>query len=898
MKKERKILYFLLIVLAIGFVSASFTFRNENIERVYTGGETIRGFVNISLSSENAHSEFKSNFNGTIFLIDLLKANNFVEGRDYTCSREGCKIDYAAEDEISSITLDNGDNKIIGFKLTGSEIEITSLRLSLSSDASASCERQILIDVLDKNESFIQSMKGSDEICGYKYSGCFDDDEDIEMADVISSEYCERIELPPAPAYMIGAKVENGTKNADLTMKIYDLEWNELGGCKLPKHEQKTQELMCRVNYSNTKEREFFVCISSSEDDAEYKIETENAGDVCGTDNNGLSFNMDYNIFAKAIKFAAAGEIEINETAFSEQNGESSLVDYVNEYISDKYDRNCSAGCIIPFRIYGNSQTITKNSAALKYTERGSLTQKTTSKIYSVEKEDAKISTDKSLYIDISKAGFVIPILSSAKQLYLYLGNRAVLPKPIAINVTPGFDFDITPRIISLGIATTFRAITSEDIVSSTWNFGDGIIESSDNRVITHRYTTLPTDTNEYNLEVSLTRKDGVIAKKTFKIGIAPFAETAANLVNISSSRIAIINSQINAYPPWMAALIKTKLDFDNMNLIVSNSKKLLLNASTDEDYLAIIKSMTELDVPYEVNSKEKGVDISPLIGFGKIDTTAIEQISNKEVSAESRQQLKESIIRWMTNNVDMKIDYEKVLGVGEKESKVLATKFTINSNVKNGEEAYLIINYPLNSIKFGGNYSANAAGSMSYVPVKGQQAIEFAIMDNIDVEDLGMYISPVVDKVYIQAEVVAEKFNWGRFIIWMIILLVFAFAAYIAMQEWYKKNYEKSLFKNKDDLYNLINFIYNAKKGGMNEEELRSKLRDAKWKGEQITYAIRKAEGKRTGMWEIPVFKYWEQLKIKSEIAKRTAQKNTSPQQSKSDAQPIIGQQQNLLKH
>ena len=618
---------------------------------------------------------------------------------------------------------------------------------------------------------------------------------------------------------------------------------------------------------------------------------------MCGTDDGGSSFNMDYNIFAKSIKFAAVGEIGINETIFSEQNGENSLVDYANEYISDKYNGNCSEGCIIPFRIYGNRQTITKNSAALKYTEKGSPTQKTISKIYSVEKEDAKISTKKALNIDIGKAGFVIPVLSSAKQLSLYLDNKAILPKPLAINVTPSFDFDITPKTISVGIATTFKAITSENITSSTWDFGDGTTEISNSKSITHRYISLPKGGNDYDLEVSLTRKDGVIAKKTFKVGIAPLAETATRLVNISSSRIVTITSQINAYPPWMAELIKTRLNLNNMNSIVSNSKNSLLNASTNEDYLNIINSMIELDIPYEVTSKEKGSDISPLIGFDKIDTTAIEQISNKEIGSESKQQLKGSIIRWMTNNAEMKINYEKVLGIGEKDSRVLITKFTINSDVKNKESAYLIINYPLNSIKFGGNYSADAAGSMSYLPVKGQQTIEFAIMDDINVEDLGMYISPVVDKVYIQAEVVAEKFNWGRFIIWMTALFVAAFVAYIAMQEWYKRNYEKSLFKNKDDLYNLINFVYNAKRAGMKEEELRNKLSNAKWKGEQITYAIRKAEGKRTGMWEIPVFKYWEQMKIRTEIAKRTMQKNAQPEQPKSGVQPLTGAQQNLLK-
>ena len=55
-----------------------------------------------------------------------------------------------------------------------------------------------------------------------------------------------------------------------------------------------------------------------------------------------------------------------------------------------------------------------------------------------------------------------------------------------------------------------------------------------------------------------------------------------------------------------------------------------------------------------------------------------------------------------------------------------------------------------------------------------------------------------------------------------------------------------------------------------MGESEIRRMLKKAGWKSEQITYAIKKFEGKRTGMWEIPVFKWLENRKVKGEIAKR----------------------------
>ncbi|MCX8158723.1 MAG: hypothetical protein N3D20_00275 [Candidatus Pacearchaeota archaeon] len=896
-KRVSVVFCFIFLLVIISFVSASFSFKNENLQRTYVGGEMIKGFINISFSNENAHSLLTSNFNGTITLIELLKKNNFIENNDYICSRKKCEIDYKADEEINSLNLNDDDSKIIGFKLTGNNVEISSLKLSLATNADASCEREILIDVLDRNESFIQSTKKTKDICEEEYFGCFDENEDTSYVIISESGYCEKIELPPAPAYMIGAKVKNGTATAKLTMKLYDGSWNELGECELPKNSQNIEKLTCQVNYSNKEKKEFMICISSSSEDAEYQIRSEESRETCGTDNMGSSYNIDFEIFAKKVKFAPIGILSINETTFSEQNDGNNLNDYIDSYIEEKYERNCSNGCIIPFRIYGNSQTITKESATLKYREGSGRVLRTTGAIYSIEKEDAKITTKRALNINIEKAGFFIPLLSTAKQLLIYLDNKMILPKAIPINVTKGFDFDISPKEVSIGIVTYFNIITTENITSSKWNFGDGTIETFDGKGAVHKYVGLPIGTNEYSVEVIVTRKDGVISKKIFKIGIEPLSESAKTLLNISNSKITKLNSKINSYPEWIGDLIKTKLNFDNMNSVITKGKIAILNASTNDDYMAIINQMLGLEIPDEIISKEIGKDINPVVGFEKIETSAIEQISNKKVSSDKKAELKEAIIKWMARNANMKLEYEKIFQIDENGEKILLSKLVIDVNPK--EKAYLIINYPLNSIKFNGNYSESAIGSFSYIPIKEPKIIEFAIMDNVNVGDLGIYLSPTIDKVYVQAEVVKEEFNWSRFITWMIVLFVIAFIIYIVMQEWYKRYYEKSLFKNKDDLYNLINFIYNAKKAGMKDEELRNKLSDAKWKGEQITYALRKAEGKRTGMWEIPIFKYWEQMEIKAEIAKRVGEQKTSAQQQSNSKMHNIktGTQQSLLK-
>ena len=59
-------------------------------------------------------------------------------------------------------------------------------------------------------------------------------------------------------------------------------------------------------------------------------------------------------------------------------------------------------------------------------------------------------------------------------------------------------------------------------------------------------------------------------------------------------------------------------------------------------------------------------------------------------------------------------------------------------------------------------------------------------------------------------------------------------------------------MFKNKNDLYNIANYIANAKKRGLDNSQIHESLRKSKWSPEQIRYALKKYTGKRTGMYEI----------------------------------------------
>jgi hypothetical protein len=174
-------------------------------------------------------------------------------------------------------------------------------------------------------------------------------------------------------------------------------------------------------------------------------------------------------------------------------------------------------------------------------------------------------------------------------------------------------------------------------------------------------------------------------------------------------------------------------------------------------------------------------------------------------------------------------------------------------------------------------------------------QEIEFFVRGRVDPVDIPIYLSPEFlslifssnPKCFIDGKCDSSigedaetcpsdcKSNMGQIILSIIILLILMFIIYIILQEWYKRKYENYLFKSKDDLYNVINFISNAEKQTMSKGEIFKNLLDMKWSNEQITFAYKKFHGQRTGMYEIPIFKLFEKRKVQTEVDKRQAMGN-----------------------
>lgn len=910
MENKSKIIGLTLLVILVASISLYFidnsgerislsptgvNYISSYIKTSYTGGDNIRGHVNLSLEGAPVDFVLRSNFEGNITLLDFLDANGLDNGEEYNCSSSNCLQGFATQSPINSIGID-GESVYAGFRVTGPSVSITSVNLSIQSNVESSCYNQLRVDVLADGEKKIINNRYTEQTCFSKEYGCFDPGTGLQDATLGNgNEYCEKISLPAGPAYRVGAKIENSTSGkAELKMRMYDKNKIFLGECVLPQHSQSVEELTCNLEYSSPDQGEFFVCARS--DGGNYKIKTETSSPTCGTGNllGGGELTRDYEIFAQSLKFDSFNlptKRMIVDDALFQNLYQTTLANYMDIYVNDVYERNCQPECVIPIKFSGSDQNLAFYDAEISFNSQG--TSITDDKLYSLAIGSPTISSDK-LSLDLEEAEFTIPLGSNENSFKFYIDEELVFQK--SINISESFSFDVTPKVVAFGQNVLFKAVVSGNITNSTWDFGDGTVERVNGKQVYHRYVESSGD--EFDMEVTLTRFDGIKSTRTFTILVGD-AEKIANTTLIDyKERLVNLKKNINTFSPWIRDELNTQIDLAGLNLSLKNIETNYLAAASEDDFQAVMLSLLGLNIPIAVNVSERGDSIPLLIGFDNIDVSYIEDISGTNV--EDEKALKNSIGAWMSERFNPVISYEEISAFYDDESDAVLSRFRIDTFPKGSVEdtSYLIIGYDVSADgQFMINYGQRIVTGGTYVTLETGQAsksVEFFILGEFSPEELGAYISPEISRLGEFEQVGPCNFNdvcedeigenpencsadcgkgrWGWFIFWIIVLVFIALIIYIVMQEWYKRNYEKHLFKDPNQLYNLVNFIYNARKSGLIDRESRKKLRQSGWSGEQVAYAFKKIDGERLGMYEIPIFKGIENKKVGRELAKRQA--------------------------
>ena len=364
------------------------------------------------------------------------------------------------------------------------------------------------------------------------------------------------------------------------------------------------------------------------------------------------------------------------------------------------------------------------------------------------------------------------------------------------------------------------------------------------------------------------------------------FAQTLGNETGMSKKDIAnktiekikksLIDIKGNAslFPSWYN--IGGLIGLEEINDGITEIEQEYAQASSDEEYSLIIANLDEIRVPYAVRISK----IANLSFFDDVDQINLENI--KEIGGgdyNENEDYKKAIVSWFSKNVQGSFSYKLISfyyddGIENKLS-VFNFRFIPKENAEG--EAFFIVEKNKEEMLFEDETGLIEIEGAIGIPfeISSEKEFSFAIKEKVDFFEIPMYLSPSLDEIKIAASpTTTEKgFNYEKFWLGFFIVLIAAFIIYNILQQWYKKNYERYLFKNRGELYNLLNFSYNARKQGLTESEIRKRLKKVGWDSEKISYAVKKAQGKKVGMWEFPFFKWLEKRKVEQEMAKKRAQ-------------------------
>ncbi len=858
MRIEMIALILLFAVGMIGIAGAGSELISESIARTYQGGDSVSGFLTINVTNESSAGIIKSTLGGNITLIDLVRKSNLFEGSDYQCTRSGCYIGYKKGANQNSVNM-NG-KYTGGFYVNGRVDRVEGIDINIKSNAGPSCDSQLLIDVAGKSIS--NTLAVNTTLCGTRNTGCFSSNNaGSQRVQLTTDGLCESMELPAAPGYKVGAVIMNGSSGSgQIVMEIFDNEKRVTGGCNLPLLTQAEQEVSCNIEKPVMVKQNVSLCIRAPSG-TNYQMRVEQSAPICGSAQLGGAFSFDYELFAQPLGY---GEVNIWLADTYQKTIGESLILAANNYINEKYAGNCADGCAFPLSFSGNAQLLAFSNISLRYIDRGN--HFTDNSFYELFPEDSRMSGI--LYLDMSKGNFQLPLAGGSQRLNFLFNERRILPNDISINITPGFSFDVIPRFSPLGVQTLFSALTNEDITSGVWNFGDGVTANAGKQAL-HRYISA----GNYTVKVSLNSARGATRTQSFAVYAGNVNESLDKILIQNEFSIKSIRQNIQTLPIWVQRPIIDKIGLEAKERAFEALKRNATTAGNENAKNNILSDVLLLDIPLSFGVINSG-SIPVAAGFGKIDIKLLEDLHASPAEPEKKKELLDALTFWNRKYYGSQLVYKTYGVLGSQGVEPILTQITLNARqLQNPEGAVsLIIPYPKEQITFDAEYNATSIPGNEATSVSLNKDVSFFLEGNVRAEDIGIYLAPELSVLgnFGKTEIKEKQSNTIPITALILIWALLIGTAWIALQEWYKRHYESSLFNNKDDLYNITSFLANGRKARREDDDSKAQLRQQGWNGEQIEYAIKKLDGKRTGMWEIPIFRHREQENLQYELMKR----------------------------
>ena len=872
MKYKKEMIVILAVLFSLNLVMANVLVGNKSYEinKVYGASQKITGWINISLNNEPADNLISA-FDSSISLRDILDKNSI----DYSCSPFDCNSGYAGTLAESSKTfyLNYNEKKILGIRLTGEISEINSISFIVDTNAGKSCLNPVAIDLFDDGDIEYKAEEVSNDFSciGADYYGCYNNADYSGRKNITKTRVCERINLiAPSKAFEIGADIMKKTSSTlPVNFKLELFIGSYSKSCIANTSE--SGKISCVVELSNglTENVQADVCLSANNDadNAKYEIKYEDK-DSCGYTGNE---NHDFPIFLKSGKFK-----EISNIAFNKEIKGVNLGSEISRYILDKYYGNCEPECIIPIAIIaGTNQTATISDLNLVYNA-----DKSERNIYDVQKTNALIDADFHK-IDLEKANLIVPAEGN-KTLIFKIGEQSIFSENIVINAVSNID-DIIPSSFPALVPVNFIVLINSANATYIWDFGDGSKQETKKNNLMHTYA----NTGSYEIKVKVYDKNGETTK-TVSVSAGPPKDYISSTIANYKIDLNNLKIQMLLLPNFIKKQVE--IDFNNtkLNFEIKKQENNYLNASKDSDYTEIMKNLVQLKIPYGMNITRNIRAMNLILDKNQIDN---EVLRDSGAGNFSNEDYFLPINSWILDNLDISFEsktYSFYLRDGNEKD---YSDVKINLKPKKSlKEVYVFVNGEPDKIIFKDYEGKNIDDKASAVllpDLSQQKIIEFLYYEKINPLNVPVFISPGFNQLALTPAIncnnnheceEGESYKncsdcgkpWSKTLSMLGILFFIAFVVYIILQEWYKRHYESRLFANKNELFNLVNFMGNSENQGLKKSEGFNKLKDLGWGGEQLTYAWNKLYGYRTGMWEIPIFKWVENRQVKAELEKR----------------------------
>ena len=848
---------FALIFLFVSYVSATFAIGKAgySIEKSYGPGSKISGWINISLEGEPTSSIFTGSFGNENYSLTLLKLIKKLSNFNYTCNTLNCSSNYISSNEgnSKSFSLNEGESKVIGLKINEGEKTVSSFSgfsITVTSDSTTDSEDNPLdIDILNDDKKEWTSHLSSEVFNNANY-GCYSSIYVYNLANILTDDwYCERVRLTKSPSARIGAKIVT-TGEADFTMSIEDQEGN-YETCTASA--TGTGTIGCIPDFAIKEKGNYVVCIQAEETGSQINFINTNPYPCGFSGTYEGEYKADFEIFGQTQKYAPVGTFTLNNEESELSLGEfSNMESEIEDYIFTKYNNDCSNDCIIPIKITsGINQEVTLTNAQLSYYIGGvSLSQGRS--FYDLSETSAKITAGlQKLYLD--EANFYTPNTYSNYTFSLKLNENEILSEKISVEKGPWIKY-VTPASTAVSYPTEFK-VSLEDISIVTkymWDFGDGIKQNTTTNEITHSYTAIGT----YELKVTALDSNERSSSKKINILVKSASEMVPYLLNKTKEDIALVKSQVASsnFSDFEKESITFSLKLGETDKIISDLTVALSTASIESEFDSILAQIIQLKIP---NSLQKTVSGQNTIFYSDIENVNIavlKEVGGGDYSSNNEANYKEAVLSWEIENINADITFSEISAYYDGYNAPFLKTFEMNIN--GGENSYLIMK-EMENLLFKGNITHKKTNGYVYLQLNNptEKIIFSTTEENIDFTNLPVFISPSISELtVIDGETLTEfkegsllTKNPGLFILIVVFIILGALIVWVLLQIWYLKRYENYLFKNRNNLYNVITYINGVKKTGLNDKEIIIKLKKAGWNSEQIQYALKKYSGKKT---------------------------------------------------